>query len=198
MRNGSTSPSWRSRARPAISNRPPPTIASFAPGRTVYVASLAAILAPWLAAGYVAAPEALAARIADAIDRVGAAAPALDRGVAAKWIEERFAHSLLSLQRTEARWRGRLARSVLGELPYAVRSGGLRVWARSQRPQAEEAPDAVATRAREAGLLIAPASAFETRRGRPPEAFRLSLGACGSPARLRSALETLSACLDPR
>ncbi len=178
-------------------DRPLPPLTAFAPERTVYVASLASILAPWLALGYVAAPEPLAGRIEDGVARSGVGAPALTRGIAARWVEDRFAHSLLSLQRTEARWRGRLARSVLSEHAFAVRQGGLRAWVRPQRPDGFDIPD-LADRALAAGVTIVPAGAFEMRRGSPPAAFRLSLGACGGPARLRQGLDTLLSLFDDR
>lgn len=178
-------------------DRPPPAIARFAPARTVYVASLSMILAPWLAAGYVAVPEALAGVIENGLRAGGAAATVLDRGLAAHWIKERFAHSLLSLQRTEARWRGRLARAALSGLPLTARAGGLRVWVQSQRSALDDVAP-LADRARDRGVLITPAAAFDTRRGSPPDAVRLSLGACGSPARLRRALDDLAAVIGGR
>lgn len=178
-------------------DRPPPPLASLAPERTVYVASMAEILAPWLALGYVAAPEPLAGRIEESLARSGVAASALCQGIAAKWIDDRFAHSLLSLQRTEARWRGRLARSVLSDRSLVVRQGGLRAWVRPQRPGGLDMAS-FTRRAKEAGVSIVSAGAFEMRRGSPPEAFRLSLGACGGPARLRQALDSLLSLLDPR
>ena len=81
---------------------PPPAIATFAPSRTVHVATLAKTLSPGLRIAYVACPDAaLADRLAEALRAIALTPAPLMAALATTWIREGRALALLQGVRSE-------------------------------------------------------------------------------------------------
>lgn len=92
---------------------PPPAVATYAPERTIHVATLAKTLTPGLRIAYVAAPPGCVVRIGEALRALAVMPAPLMTMVATRWIQEGVATTLLLGVRAEAAARRDLAARLL-------------------------------------------------------------------------------------
>jgi len=165
-----------------LMDAPPPAVATFAPSRTVFIATLAKTLTPGLRLAFVVAPEAVAARLEASLRALSLMPAPLMAAVLTAWIREGVAEAILAGVRTETRERRALAARLL---PQAVGSSdGLHVWL--PLPP-DRRPDALRLAAREKGLAVVTADAFAVGDAYPNGA-RISLGGASKRAVLAKAL----------
>jgi DNA-binding transcriptional MocR family regulator len=134
--------------------------------------------------GFVAAPEALVGRLAAAIRGTTWMAAPLMAEIAARWIDDGTAESVLARRRKEAAARQELAARVLAGARMQGHPAAYHVWLELDEPWRA---DTFAAEARRRGVLVTPAAAFvassmdprpRTRRSEaPPQALRVCLGA---------------------
>lgn len=153
---------------------PPPPIATFAPERTLFVASLAKAIGPGLKVGYIHAP----------IERVNqvAAGLRLSTWMAAPFGAE-IGHQLVSAskqlerilqaQRAEAAGRVEIVQSILGEFALRTDPESWHAWL--QLPN-DWRSDEFHHHTESLGIRIAPLGAFAVGRNQPSHAARLCLG----------------------
>lgn len=164
---------------------PPQALAALAPERTFHIGTLAKCLTPGLRIAYVAAPPAEAERVAEALRATALMTAPLMAAVAATWIREGTAETLLAAVRAEAVARRALAAEALPAAVGAAES--LHVWL----PLAAGAsPDALRRTAQERGLSLITSEAFAVGSD-TPNGVRLSLGAASKRAALADALRRL-------
>lgn len=150
-------------------------MASYAPGRTIYVGSMSKLLLPGLRVGYVAAPEAVARSMAHAaagVDRQGntltelAVAELIRSGELRRHV--RKARQIYARRRDAF---GALLRGAFGDrIDFSVPDGGLAFWATFRD---EATLDALEANAARNGVRMLPSTCFAA----PPHAGRgLRLG----------------------
>jgi GntR family transcriptional regulator/MocR family aminotransferase len=171
-------------------------MASYAPGRTIYVGSMSKLLLPGLRVGYVAAPEAVVRSMANAaasIDRQGntltelAVAELIRSGELRRHV--RKARQIYARRRDAF---GELLRGAFGRrVDFSVPDGGLAYWARFPD---ETILDALEANAARNGVRTLPSACFAAppRRGR---GLRLGYGSLDEAEAAR-AIERLRAAAD--
>ncbi|MBB4285626.1 PLP-dependent aminotransferase family protein [Roseospira goensis] len=165
--------------------RRPPPIAALIPERTVFLTGTAKALAPGLRVGFARVPPGLRASFGATLRATMWMAPALMVEVAARWIADGRAETLLAAQRRAVAARQAIAADTLAGLGWHGPEGAIHLWVRLPAPwRAEALRDALAER----GVLVLPAATFHVGEQAPPEAVRLCLGAEPDPERLRGAL----------
>jgi len=163
----------------------PPPLASLAPERTVYIASVSKSLAIGFRIGWLLAPAALRAPLAAAVHADLVGAPGLMAELVARWLDDGTADRLIAWQRTEAAARQAIAAEVLAGLDVRGHAASFHVYLRLGPPwRARDLVQAV----REEGVDIVAAEAFALDPAAAPEAVRLSLSAVPDRPSLRRAL----------
>lgn len=168
---------------------PIPAVATLAPDRTFYLATLSKCLSPGLRTAFLLPPRGMEARTAESLRALALMPAPLMAAVASAWIREGIAERLLAGVRKEARARRAIAAEVL---PHARGDAeGIHVWL--DLPPGW-APDRVHRLAQEKGLSLVTADAFAAGPNHP-SGLRVSLGGPAKQAVLRTALESVSALL---
>jgi len=175
-----------------IPERTPRPLSAFAPEQSVYLTGTSKVLAPGLRVGFIVAPEAFVDRIAAAIRGTTWMAAPLMAEIAATWIRNGTAESILKRRRKEAAARLQLAARVLGRSVGRAHPAAYHLWLGVPRPwRAETFADA----ARQRGVGITPASAFAVGRAGVPDAVRVCLGAARDRDQLERGLRVLAELL---
>ena len=163
-----------------------------------HVASLSKCASPALRVAYVAAPDANAAvPLTAGLRAISLMASPLTAALATRWIGDGTLAALTAAIRAENRARQRLAAALLPAGAVAAHPDGNHLWL--TLPEGWSAT-AFTAAARESGLLVVPADAFDVtgappQAERPPRAVRLSLGGVPDRAGLERALRRLSRLL---
>jgi DNA-binding transcriptional MocR family regulator len=170
---------------------PLPAIASLAPERTVYIATLAKTLSPGLRIAYLAAPPPLLAPIGEALRTLCVMPSPLMAAVATRWIQEGIARDLLHAVREEARARRAIAAKLLPAAIGAPES--IHVWLPLRdRASAGRLQTAAAAR----GLALLTDEAFASGSGQPAGA-RISFGGPSRRSGLEKGLKALAELTSP-
>lgn len=168
-------------------DRPPP-IATLAPERTLYLASISKGICPGLRLGFVTLPPNVAReRIMRGIRTLGYCPPALGGMIFARWMADGTADAIADAVQTETAARLALARQVLGPAmaqPGAVRSP--HVWV----PLSPLAAQRTINHALRAGVDITPPEACHASRD-ADSGIRLCLGAPDDRPTLERALHVV-------
>lgn len=171
-----------------------PPIATFAPERTLYLATLSKTVTFGLRIGFVAAP-------ANAVERVRAGVrstvwmPApLMAEIATRWISDGTAEKMGKRQRKELAARYKLAERILGS-KYEIRADprAIHVWLTLPEPWRS---DEFVAMVKQRGVLIAGAEAFAVGRRNVPHAVRISLASVPHRAQVEKALEIIADLLE--
>jgi len=168
---------------------PIPAVATLAPDRTFYLATLSKCLSPGLRTAFLLPPRGMEARTAESLRAIALMPAPLMAAVASAWIREGVADRLLAAIRGEARARRAIAAEVLPQARGAAE--GVHVWL--DLP-AGWAPDRVHRLAQEKGLSLVTADAFAAGADHP-NGLRISLGGPAKQAVLRTALAGVAALL---
>jgi DNA-binding transcriptional MocR family regulator len=150
----------------------PRPLACFAPERCIYLTGTAKSLAPGLRVGFVHAPQPLVPRLAAAIRATTWMAPPLTAEIAATWIRDGTADSIVRRRRKEAAARHRLALEALSGFDLDSHPAAYHLWLRPPEPWRGES---FADAARRHGVLVTPPAAFAVGRAMP-DAVRVCLG----------------------
>lgn len=170
-----------------------PPIATLAPERACFAASMSKAIAPGLRTSLVVAPDkATAARLTALLRAVVQMPSPLMVAVATRWMRDGTADGIISAVRSEAAARQALARSALGGHDLAAHPAGLHVWLRL--PPHWPAARFVA-QLENRGLAVVTGDAFAAD-ANAPNAIRIALGAARSRAQLAKALDILRDALD--
>ncbi|MGH6911109.1 MAG: PLP-dependent aminotransferase family protein, partial [Phenylobacterium sp.] len=169
---------------------PIPALATLAPERTFYLATLSKCLSPGLRIAFLAPPEGvLAERTGESLRAIAQMPSPLMGAVATSWIREGVADRLLAGVRREARARRAIAAEVLPQARGAAE--GIHVWL--DLPPGWD-PGRVHRVAQEKGLSLVTADTFAASEVHP-SGLRISLGGPASRTVLRGALESVAALL---
>ncbi|MEG3152886.1 PLP-dependent aminotransferase family protein [Sphingomonas sp. ZT3P38] len=167
---------------------PIPPIASFAPERCWYVASLAKIVTPALRVAYVRAPSVAGAlRLAADAHETAIMAPPLNAALASRWLSDGTFDRLVTAMRSEIVARQALADSVLGAVTHRRSAEGYHLWL--PLPDRRAADDLV-NAMRQHGLSVIASASFAVGR-RDEHAVRVSLGGPADRERLVRGLRIL-------
>jgi len=167
-------------------------LSAFAPELAVYLTGTSKVLAPGLRVGFIAAPEPLVDRIAAAIRGTTWMAAPLMAEIAARWIKDGTAETILKRKRREAVARQRLAGKVLGRSVGRGHPAAYHLWLSLSQPwRGESFADAAHRR----GVGVTPASAFAIGRTGVPDAVRVCLGAARDRGELERGLRVLAELL---
>jgi DNA-binding transcriptional MocR family regulator len=166
----------------------PPTIASLAPERTIYITSASKCLAPGLRVGWATAPRRHLYRLAEAARIATFAQSALTGAVASQWIESGRAEELLQWQRRETEARYEIARKYFDGMDWHGHMAAFH--ALLYLPDPWQADDFVA-RARQAGIIISPLTPFAVDPYEAAQAVRITLSQAPDRATLERALAAL-------
>ncbi len=168
-----------------LTGAPPPAVATFAPERTIHVATLAKTLTPGLRIAYIAAPAACVDRIGEALRALAVMPAPLMTMIATRWIQEGQAQALLAAIREEAAARRALAARLL---PTAL--GGpetIHVWLPLADARSEQA---LVAAAQARGLALVTSGAFAVGEDHAFGA-RISFGGPGRRAVLEKGLRAV-------
>lgn len=176
---------------PLVDDRPP-SLASLAPERTVYLTSVSKFLAPGLRLGFLHGPAPLAREIVGAQRELSLGHAPLGAELFARAQRAGIVAEAMRQQRAEMAERQRLAARLLAPLDSRGQPAALHVWL--SLPEPWTSAEAALALAR-AGVLVAPAERFLAGRGGAPRAVRVSLSAPPTRTHLRSALERIAATL---
>lgn len=177
-----------------LADAPPPTVATFAPERVVYISTLSKCLTPGLRVAFVLIRDPdERERFLVALRAFALMAAPLTAALATQWILDGSADGLLEGVRDEARLRHRMARDILAGR-YGGAGDGLHVWL--ELPAYWNSAQLARAAAGE-GIAVTPAEAFATGSG-SVNAIRISLGSIQDRGRLRAGLQRLSDLLARR
>lgn len=175
-----------------LPDAPIPAIASFAPGISWYIASIAKIISPALRVGFVRAPGvAEAMQLASVQHESAVMAPPLNVAMVSLWLADGNFDRLVDAVRKESAWRQKLARTVLGEARYAAQPHGYHLWL----PLADDSNAEMLAAALALDGLSAVTSDRFAVGDNAPKAIRISLGGTIDRRGLSRALHRLAAQL---
>jgi DNA-binding transcriptional MocR family regulator len=167
-------------------------IATLAPERTWYIASVSKVISPALRVAHVRAPSVEDARRLSAdIHETAVMAPPLNAALISLWLRDGQYDGLVAAVRREAVTRRRVIAPYLVGLDHAFHAEGYHVWLRTGQSSGADLVSAL----RPTGLSIVPGEAFLIDRARVSPFVRLSIGGAIGHERLRRAAETLRAVL---
>jgi DNA-binding transcriptional MocR family regulator len=174
---------------PLLSRRPRP-IAALAPERTVYITGFTKVALPGLRIGYVAAPDHLAATIANRHLMANWMATPVMAEIATLWLGDGTMQALVDWQREALGQRHRIVSTALEGAAYRAHPEGLHFWL-PLPPEHDEL--AFVSQARTRGVAVAPSTPFSLS-GNPAGAVRVSVGATEADE-LRAGLDILASLL---
>lgn len=169
-----------------------PAFAALAPERSCFIAATSEALSGGLRIAYLCPPEACRAALEQTISYTISMAPPLMAELAAMWIEDGTADSVLAAKRAEARARNALARRLLDGFALETRTTGFFCWLKLPEPWTSQA---FADAARRRGVIVAEGDHFLFGHSAPEQGVRLALGGCRSRAELEQALAVIAALL---
>lgn len=176
---------------------PPTPLATYAPERTYFVASMSKTVAAGLRVGYLHGPEAadpaeatqLFQRLVASVTGLGWMAAPLTGEIAARWIHSGVAERVLEQKREEIRHRRALYDRHLGHLGTWSHRSSCHTW--MQLPEPWRGEDLV-NEAGRCGITLSPTEAFVVGRAQVPHAVRVCIGTPRSREELDHALERLA------
>lgn len=169
---------------------PLPAVASFAPDHSIFLTGTAKTIAAGLRVGFMLAPRALVSKLAAAIRTTTWMAAPLMVEIAANWIEQGVADTLLDARRAEAVARQQIAQRILGRHHPASHPNAYHLWLRLP---GDWQSDAFAEAARRRGAPVAPRSQFlVSPKSGGGDAVRVSLGAVRDREQLERGCEIIA------
>jgi len=170
-----------------IAERPPP-IARLAPERTIYITGASKFLAPGLRLAWAVAPPHCRPPLLQALYAMSICRPPLTAELGRHWIESGAAERMRLEQRRETAARQTLAAEILAGHEISGHPASYHIFLRLPEGWL---PEAFAAAARERGIGVVPAQAFNAGSTAAPRAVRVSLSQAPDRASLARALEIL-------
>jgi DNA-binding transcriptional MocR family regulator len=167
-----------------------PPIASIAPDRTYYLASLSKCISPGLRIAYCVGPEAGKARITEGVRVLTFLASPLMAGIASQWIEDGSASAILDAIRSECAARQAIAGQMLEGEKIEAHAEGPHLWL--SLPGKWSVPELGAYL--RANGVAAKGDGFAVD-GAHPNGLRIGLGAARSREDLMQGLQFLKSAL---
>ncbi|HEX4340572.1 MAG TPA: PLP-dependent aminotransferase family protein [Polyangiaceae bacterium] len=175
-----------------VRDRPPP-IATFYPEGTCTITCTSKALVPGLRIGYVAAPASLVERIVATIRTTVWMAPPLMAEVAARWIDDGTAETLMEFQRSETEARQAIATEYLARFRPSQHPSAFHLWL----PLPEQwRSGSFVTALRDRGVMVAASEAFVVGDAPVPRAVRLCVTGPATHEQLRHALAIVRSTLE--
>ena len=171
----------------------PTPLAHMLPEHSVYLTSTSKYLAPGFRVGFARANERLTRAIRHAVDLSNWMLPSLMVEIAARWIKDGTADSLIASQRSHARARQDLAATILKEHAFEANRNGLHLW--MELPPEIHSTSVVAEMERRGVLGLSDVS-FRMAPNVTANAIRLCLSHEPEEDRIRSGLEQVADILD--
>lgn len=179
----------------ALCSDPPAPIATLAPERTWYVASVSKTISPALRVAYVYAPDIGGAlRLASDVHETAIMAPPLNAALVRTWLEDGRYDRLVEAMRREAVRRQGVAADILAGLSYRAHPEGYHLWL--ELPSGIDGADLVHA-LYSSGLSVVAGDRFRVAPG-DEQAVRVSLGGLIDTQRLTRALHLLRGHIDTR
>ena len=176
----------------ALADERIPSIATFAPERTLHITTLTKWATFGLRIGFIATPEGAVERIRSGVrSSLWMPAPLMTE-IATRWITSGTAERLAQRKLEELEARHQIVREVLGHQSVDVHPRSLHVWVHLPEPLRS---DECVAQARQRGVLIAGAEAFAVGRD-VPHAVRVSIAAVPHREDVRRGLNVLAEILD--
>jgi len=172
---------------------PLPAVATFAPEKSFYVATLAKCLSPGLRVAYLVCPSSWTEELAETLRAIALMPPPMMAAIATSWIRDGGAETLLAAVRREACARRQVAREVLPQA-HASADESIHIWL--DLPGAWRG-ESLREAAQARGLSLVAAEAFATG----PEhrnGVRISLGGPESREVLAAALRNIADLIGER
>jgi DNA-binding transcriptional MocR family regulator len=175
-----------------ILHQAPPSFLALAPDVTIYVATLAKCISPFLRTAFLVMPDAESLDdVARHLRSLTLMTPPLMTGLAAEWIRNGIAGEIAGGVRREAEARQTMAGSILNL--SASRAPGFHIW--MSLGKGRRASDIV-DKAQQRGLALSEAGEFATDSNEVPQAVRIALGAIPDRQKLSEALQSLAVILN--
>ncbi len=167
-----------------------PAIASFAPERTVFIATLSKTVTFGLRIGIMGSPSHLVERLRSAVRSSIWMAPPLVSEIATRWMVDGTADKMADEKSFELRSRQQLVQEILGR-EFTVKSDpeAGHCWLELPPPWRSEE---FVLQARQRGVLVAGAEAFAVGRQDVPHAVRIAVASPRTSRQLAEALHTLA------
>lgn len=167
-------------------DKTPPSIASFAPDRTIFISGLGKAIGAAMRVGYLVAPDAFLQRVQNALNATVLFSSPVVAELATTWIEDGTAARIAEQKRAEVALRQRIARRIIAHDGGETRA--MHLWV--ELPKRWTA-DAFVEEARRRRVRIASASTFAVTPD-VPRAVRIGVGAPSSISELESALHVIA------
>lgn len=171
-----------------LAERPPPTLFSHAPERTVLIATVSKVLGAGLRLAFVLANADLVAGISRRAWATHWMSSPIGAEIVSEWLEDGTVDKTVVRKRREAARRQVILRRVLGGTVTA-HPASLHAWI--ELP-AEWPVDALVAEAARQRIVVTPSTAFWTRDTAAPSAIRIALGGTDRIRDLRSGLTRLA------
>lgn len=166
----------------------PAPITTLLPDQTIFITTTSKCLSPGLRVGFVRAPVPHVAALRGAVNLSTWMPPPLMVEIAARWIADGTAKTLIDGQRAEAAARQQMAKSILGDFDMQADPQGHHLWL--ALPE-HWSPDDFRSEAARRGVEVTEAAAFSTEPALRPRAVRLALSHEASHRRLETGLTIL-------
>lgn len=164
------------------------SVASLAPERTFFIASVSKSIAGGLRVAFVSSPQEHVERLSLGITGTTWLAAPLCVELACLWIGDGTADKVLARKRAEGASRSALAREVLAGQRFRSRRDGYFIWLELPEPWRGSDFERAAL---ERGVVVVAGESFAVGQTSAPMAVRVSLSAARSHEELRRGLETL-------
>lgn len=169
----------------------PPPLCTFAPERTLHVASLSKNLATGLRFGFLVTPPSYRQQLVRTLRASSWGTPPIVAALAAAWLRSGEIRGLVQRRRSDAQGRQQVAARVFSGLDYQAHPSAFFGWLRL--PPGTR-PARVACELAEQGVLVSTAEEFSIR-PHPRPALRISLSGTSELASLAHALEVVRSAL---
>ncbi len=175
-----------------LMDTPLPPIRAFAPTLGLYITSLSKCVAPGLRVGYIDAPEALVAKLSNALRCSTLMTSPVAAELAAETIRSGGAAAAAAAQKAAAQARQRMAAERLSGLPTRAHPNGFHLW---MKVPAAYGREAFVSRLGDRGVAVTSGTAFaagDQPEGEARDHIRLCLGAVPDAGHLAEALDIIA------
>ena len=176
-----------------LSDDPPAPMASLAPDHVFHIASFSKAVSAGLRVAFLVPPEKDHESVSQAVWATVWMVPSLPVEVAATWIEDGTADTVVQRKRKEAGERQRMYRKVFGNANYSAQPNGYYVWLSLPEPWTS---NGYALEAHQRGVSITSAEPFLVEPNLSPACVRVCLAAAETRKLMLAGLDVLAKLLN--